>query len=428
MSDMDIDIVSLGSWEDFNFGEEDSTMEPTTENLSGEPTTENISDEPTTENISGESTTENISDEPTTENISGESTTENISGEPTTKNISDEPTTENISDEPTTENTANNSKQYKDFGTQTDEVIPPLWEILDVLGMSLNKRLKENPEKPIPPKQPESPRAVIKVGGKTASSNQFSSARAPIAAPAKFPAVRQHERRAHPVEYQRALEAKTAVPEPQLMEKIAMIEAKSMGGVISIKEVKSATGLTEHQIRHRREKPEYAGFLKRAREKVKECVFKTFHIKTSPKSSTFGQPKSVTGATSSSSLSTDTVSSKKQTPTKPRDASAKKAKDTTYSHPDTETSVDKTGTLSMRGKKRPPSSPLEPPPPPIPVRPRMALEAINTEPTPTRGAVVAGNKQATSPSNTIGRKRPADRDSLSQVDGELLIKRTEIKR
>ena len=81
---------------------------------------------------------------------------------------------------------------------------------------------------------------------------------------ATYAGVRQHERRAHPQEYQEELQAQLSAPESELMTKIADIEAKSSNGVF-FKEMMAATGLTHQQVRYRREKPEYRSYLERAR-------------------------------------------------------------------------------------------------------------------------------------------------------------------
>lgn len=97
--------------------------------------------------------------------------------------------------------------------------------------------------------------------------------------------MRQHERRVHPVEYKLKLEVKSGIPESELMAKIAKLEVKSKGGIISIKAVKAATGLTEHQIRSRRVKLEYQRYLERARQQQKKVG-----------STLFGLPRSVAQA------------------------------------------------------------------------------------------------------------------------------------
>lgn len=79
-----------------------------------------------------------------------------------------------------------------------------------------------------------------------------------------FAAVRQHERRHHPEEYKAALLSRARPPDSVLMEKIANVESKSRNGVF-VTECMAVTGLTKHQIRHLREKEEYAGYLERAR-------------------------------------------------------------------------------------------------------------------------------------------------------------------
>ncbi|GJQ66896.1 hypothetical protein Trydic_g13550, partial [Trypoxylus dichotomus] len=85
-----------------------------------------------------------------------------------------------------------------------------------------------------------------------------------------FAGVRQHERRAHPQEYAADLEGKVGAPESQIMSKLASIEARCKGGVVSIKELTKATGLTIHQVRSRREKPLYQKYLEREKRCLRE--------------------------------------------------------------------------------------------------------------------------------------------------------------
>ncbi|GJQ86035.1 hypothetical protein Trydic_g15645 [Trypoxylus dichotomus] len=85
-----------------------------------------------------------------------------------------------------------------------------------------------------------------------------------------FAGVRQHERRAHPLEYAADLEGKVGAPESQIMAKLASIEARCKGSVVSIKELTKATGLTIHQVRSRREKPLYKKYLERERRCLRE--------------------------------------------------------------------------------------------------------------------------------------------------------------
>lgn len=82
-----------------------------------------------------------------------------------------------------------------------------------------------------------------------------------------FAGVRQHERRAHPVEYQQQLQDQLPAPESEIMEKIALIEAKSTTGVFYTR-MMSETGLTRQQIRYRRERAEYQLYLEKARKQL----------------------------------------------------------------------------------------------------------------------------------------------------------------
>lgn len=91
-----------------------------------------------------------------------------------------------------------------------------------------------------------------------------------------FKAVRQHERRAHPLEYRKDLEDKLPAPETLLMAKIAKIEAESRRGVINYKHMERATGLTQHQIRYRREKSVYKTFLEQAKKELRDESAKKF--------------------------------------------------------------------------------------------------------------------------------------------------------
>lgn len=79
-----------------------------------------------------------------------------------------------------------------------------------------------------------------------------------------YQAVRQHERRSHPLEYFAALRNDDPKNDVELLTKIAKIEARSLK-LVSIRELISATGLTEAQIRSRREKPIYKKYLDEAR-------------------------------------------------------------------------------------------------------------------------------------------------------------------
>lgn len=82
-----------------------------------------------------------------------------------------------------------------------------------------------------------------------------------------FAGVRQHERRAHPAEYQQQLQDELPAPESEIMEKLARIEVQSLTGVFYARMV-NETGLTKQQVRYRREKPEYKEYLEKARRQL----------------------------------------------------------------------------------------------------------------------------------------------------------------
>lgn len=80
-----------------------------------------------------------------------------------------------------------------------------------------------------------------------------------------FALVRQHERRSHPTEYTAANRAlKDPNQDSVNLMKIAKIEARSHK-LVSIRELVAETGLTENQVRSRRERPIYKEYLDEAR-------------------------------------------------------------------------------------------------------------------------------------------------------------------
>ncbi|XP_017777423.1 PREDICTED: uncharacterized protein LOC108563300 [Nicrophorus vespilloides] len=93
--------------------------------------------------------------------------------------------------------------------------------------------------------------------------------------------MRQHESRIHPLEYRKELEAKLPLPESELMAKIAKIEAGSKRGGKFYTEMVRATGLTEHQVRHRREQKVYQRYLTEARAQVRRSATKLFGLPAS---------------------------------------------------------------------------------------------------------------------------------------------------
>lgn len=83
-----------------------------------------------------------------------------------------------------------------------------------------------------------------------------------------FKKVRQHERRSHPAECAKEAEEMEVLTEPEYLERLADIEARTLK-TVSIKEMMSATGLTQAQVRQRRESQIYKKYLERARSNLK---------------------------------------------------------------------------------------------------------------------------------------------------------------
>jgi hypothetical protein len=79
--------------------------------------------------------------------------------------------------------------------------------------------------------------------------------------------VRQHERRVHPDLYKQDLEARLPEAESSLLTKIAQGEVSNTNGKF-YNEMVAATGLTKHQIRHRRDKLECKRYLENARKEL----------------------------------------------------------------------------------------------------------------------------------------------------------------
>lgn len=100
--------------------------------------------------------------------------------------------------------------------------------------------------------------------------------------------ARQHERRKHEQLYEAKLASQLLAPESELFETMARIEARNISGTF-FSEMATETGLTKHQIRHRREKPTYQQYLSRAKAEVAEQAENRFGLKkksisaTSPK-------------------------------------------------------------------------------------------------------------------------------------------------
>jgi hypothetical protein len=99
-------------------------------------------------------------------------------------------------------------------------------------------------------------------GSRDISKCQFCEASFP-----SFIGVRQHERRAHPDLYKQDLEARLPEAESSLLAKIAKVEASNTTGIF-YNDMVAATGLTKHQIRHRRDKPQYKLYLENARKEL----------------------------------------------------------------------------------------------------------------------------------------------------------------
>ncbi|CAG9818128.1 unnamed protein product [Phaedon cochleariae] len=68
-----------------------------------------------------------------------------------------------------------------------------------------------------------------------------------------FQGVRQHEKKAHPDLYAKEMEDSLPRPEHELYEILAAIEVSTMKGIPFVKEMEKATGLTSHQIGHKRD-------------------------------------------------------------------------------------------------------------------------------------------------------------------------------
>ncbi|KAK9882741.1 hypothetical protein WA026_023003 [Henosepilachna vigintioctopunctata] len=84
-----------------------------------------------------------------------------------------------------------------------------------------------------------------------------------------FKLMRQHERRQHPLEYSTEMNNLQPMPEEKVLETLATIEASTPKGSFYNKMCR-ATGLTQHQVRYRRENPIYKKYLDRAIKKLRE--------------------------------------------------------------------------------------------------------------------------------------------------------------
>ncbi|KXZ75771.1 hypothetical protein TcasGA2_TC031700 [Tribolium castaneum] len=125
--------------------------------------------------------------------------------------------------------------------------------------------------------------------------------------------TRQHERKAHFVQYQSDLAKALPQPESELMEKIAIVEARSSNGIF-YKEMMASTGLTHQQVRSRREKPEYKGFLERARRSLAQTNIRAGSI--SPASTIAGSLESASPKAGCSSSASPGPTTRSRAPTK----------------------------------------------------------------------------------------------------------------
>lgn len=88
---------------------------------------------------------------------------------------------------------------------------------------------------------------------------------------ATFLALRCHERAAHKDLYMEQEEQKAKPSEAEVFAKIAEMEANKKSNYF-LNDIAQALGLTKDQVRHRRDKPEYREYLRRAREKAKSSM------------------------------------------------------------------------------------------------------------------------------------------------------------
>lgn len=86
--------------------------------------------------------------------------------------------------------------------------------------------------------------------------------------------MRQHQKRVHPESFNTELLSQAPVPESHIFEVIAEIEAQippnAPKNAAFIQTMMDATGLTYHQIRHRREKAVYRTYLEMAKSKLQQ--------------------------------------------------------------------------------------------------------------------------------------------------------------
>ncbi|CAH2018360.1 unnamed protein product [Acanthoscelides obtectus] len=104
-----------------------------------------------------------------------------------------------------------------------------------------------------------------------------------------YKSTRQHERRAHPVEYAGEIEKmRGPLPEPEILQIMARIEAREPAGRVN-KCMAEATDLTVDQVRFRRRKPEYQRYLELARKQFRASGTRILPAKSSsPAASTSG--------------------------------------------------------------------------------------------------------------------------------------------
>lgn len=231
-----------------------------------------------------------------------------------------------------------------------------------------------------------------------------------------YAATRQHERRAHPLEYRRDLEAKLPTSESELMAKLAKVEAKSRKGVVSIRELKEATGLTEQQIRTRREKPVYQKYLDHAKKEQKEAA-KTY----------FAPPPALTSKPSPSSPAAPKLPLRQET-SSPSVAASRRIHEITKSAAVTASPEPSSGLYlsgvprpCLAGVKRLPTSPAEGMPGPRrdwkgPTRVAHTTTRPNRTPAKKRQApedspTTARAVRACTIPNLPGKKRPPERST-----------------
>ena len=125
-----------------------------------------------------------------------------------------------------------------------------------------------------------------------------------------FQAVRQHERRAHTELYQKDLAARLPKSDVELFTTLARIEASAVQGKPFLELMTAQTGLTVHQVRHRREKPAYKQYLERAKKEVSAENRKFYALKAP----VLAGPTSAGSSSSAPTLLAPAVSSTNNSP------------------------------------------------------------------------------------------------------------------